>query len=507
MAFIYHKNNALDENRNKEIKIEWQNCFSSQSKFLQLSIAFVTMAFCFLLLITNIIFNLNSYFLCGLGVIIFFFAISSAPVYKHIDKISNNLWGVGFGILNIFLHLLYAGFSHNKVTQISDFLITLTVAETGEVSDFITYYKIAPHKFLYPFVLHHLGLDNQNSIIVFQAIVVSVAVFFIYCITARYFSKGAAIAASFLYTFFPGRLMYSSIVNEEHVSVDIILLVILLSFYLVDSIESKQENWSYIIKNIVLSVFIGIISGVGVFFKDWSIIFFIAFLITSLLDFGKERRRKILLFFCIGIILAARMGTKKITFNFIENTLRNEVHRNALPMYMFYTLYPTSNGAYNADLLQYCIDSYESNDWDYKVTDKELLLELSEELKKHKNLIIPLLFNKGRMAYGNASILGGWAFNEYTAEFRDSNKKLCSLIGRWDDIWFITILMMSGIVSVANVWVKDKKIFLLNLTLLGCILSVVFIEGQGRYKYSILPVWCIFAGILLKNEILKFLKK
>ena len=120
MAFIYHKNNALDENRNKEIKIEWQNCFSSQSKFLQLSIAFVTMAFCFLLLITNIIFNLNSYFLCGLGVIIFFFAISSAPVYKHIDKISNNLWGVGFGILNIFLHLLYAGFSHNKVTQIRD---------------------------------------------------------------------------------------------------------------------------------------------------------------------------------------------------------------------------------------------------------------------------------------------------------------------------------------------------------------------------------------------------
>ena len=81
------------------------------------------------------------------------------------------------------------------------------------------------------------------------------------------------------------------------------------------------------------------------------------------------------------------------------------------------------------------------------------------------------------------------------------------MIGRWDDIWFITILMMSGIVSVANVWVKDKKIFLLNLTLLGCILSVVFIEGQGRYKYSILPVWCIFAGILLKNEILKFLKK
>lgn len=487
----------------EKVRIDNQNIFCSQRKLLHLITAFIAVLFCFLILITNIVSNLNSYCIWGLGVIIFFFVILSNPVYARVDKISNNCLGAGFGILNLILHLIYAGFSHNKVIQISDFQTTLFVAETGKTSDFITYYKIAPHKFLYPFLLHNLGLNNQKKIIMFQAIVVSIAAIFIYCITIRYFTKRTAIVASFLYTFFPGRIMYSSVINEEHISVDIILVVMLLSFYLLDSIENEEKYWKYI----VLSIFIGILSGVGVFFKDWSVVFHIAFFITCIFDMQKKQgKHMFFLFFCIGIIFLTRMGTKEITFNFIENTLKTEVHRNALPMYMFYTLYPTSNGGYNADLLQYCIDSYESNDWDYDITDKELLLELSGELKNHKKLIIPLLFNKGSMAYGNASVISGWAINEYTAEFRDSNKKLCALIGDLDNIWFVSILIMSMISSIFNVWIRNKKTFLINLTLLGCMLSVVFIEGQGRYKYSILAVWCIFAGTVFNDDIFKIIK-
>lgn len=465
-------------------------------RFLMISLIGVACLFFVFILLFNTIPNFRD--CIGIGVLTIICSIVITCLFdKYLSaKYSDRFWMLIFGIINLVSHMSYVFFISDKGEQISDFFTTYKVVVTGDIGGLVDYYRIAPHKYVYAWLLHNMGFKSQMSIQIFQAISVSATVVLLFLLAVKIRNQTAAFMACIYYTILLPRIAYISIIVEEHITVNIVLLLALLYIHIMENWNKEDIKKNEFIRYLIMTLLTGLLMGIGVFFKDWGTILFLAAVISLIIKSFKMKKEWIvtaLLGFVF--IFSFRFVTREFVLDICKDEIGVEVHKDTLPFYIYSTFYPTLSGGYDGEWYEYVINRYKNNDWNFEQTDKELMKEWRRAVAENKELVLPLIKRKCETAYGNISVLEDWSYNGLFQEWKDRFANVHNLSSKVNNGLFFSVMILAGICSMINIRLKNFMVLFINISLIGCFLSVAFMEGQGRYKYSLLALWFVLAGI------------
>lgn len=436
--------------------------------------------------------------------ILLLYVISSKKM--DIDKQENTelkIW-----IVTFITRMLWCIYVDNKITQVSDFSVAIKTAITGKWSENANYYRSYAHKIYYPVILHALKLDSQTKILVFQCFVLAFCSVIIYKLSHRiYGSRKAGVISSVIYICWPAQVVYTGIVTEEHVA----MLVMLISVYgcieLADKVNIEIKNRKQLLAFVVNILCLGIAFGISCFFKDWGAVILVAAFVYVFYQFfvailEGNKKRGVLLIVAYLTVLFIRMIVSGLMLDNAERIVGIPVANNVVVAQVFSALDPSTEGTYNAEKNKEFQKIVEKNNYDYSKANKEALSILRDNIWLNREKLIPFFEKKGIRAYSDDGSMLWWGINASAKneEIIEQFSGLIDIIVHWSRLYYCIIvcaMLISG-------WINDSeyKSFLL-LVILGAVLVSLIVESQGRYKYSIEPLWCVVASGFFVNEKLK----
>lgn len=416
---------------------------------------------------------------------------------------------------------VYCRIMNPKTTQISDFLVVLEEAASGLFTDRLDYYRFYVHKFLYPYLLHGIGADTQTKIYLIQSIVVSFVPVLLYFIGKNYISIRAGICAAVIYIIWPVQIIYSSIVTEEHVASVLVLAIIwiLISAEMkirsLSTTEWKSGEWlKKAAVPVVLFLTAGILSGLNSFFKDWGSVIFVAVLISSigLLIKYHSNAKRVVLILSVFLLFAGRKVTINTVDLLAEHVLGIEANNGGVvAMHMYGTLIPGAPGDYNGPANEEYRELAKQNNYDFKETNKQAMTILKSRIAEGIDQMPDLILRKGRMAYKDDSAVFFWVFEKELQQ--DTYQLLESTVNglkKVDSVLWVFVVLAAFIAAFAIGRTKNQTVFFWLLCAVGFGMVSLLVESQGRYKYSIQPMWILLAvyGVkVLCDLILKMLNR
>lgn len=154
---------------------------------------------------------------------------------------------------------------------------------------------------------------------------------------------------------------------------------------------------------------------------------------------------------------------------------------------MYESLNPESNGEYNAALNAEYMQLLEQNNYDFELTRKQAIEILKNRIISNESKMVKLISHKAYVSYGNDSVLIWWVTREMDPETYEETKNLINMISYIDEIFWMTMII--GILIA--LFTKNKYTYFVMLCIYGGMLVSLIIESQGRYKYSIQPLWTL----------------
>lgn len=394
--------------------------------------------------------------------------------------------------------LIYCIAINPYIKQYDDFAIVLEEAASASFTDRLSYYSIYAHKIYYPLILHTLNLHSQMKIFIFQCVLCGIVCVVIFQTCSRFFGCTAGKIGTFLYTFWPGQIVYTAITTEEHLAA---LLAVLIVFGLLWIIQKTCETPSASYSStLLIALLTGVASGCIAFFKDWGIILLIAFLITGiwLLFHSSSAGQRITLLIFLAMLFLSRIGTLQAMSVGAKRIIGTMAGNNVIIAQMFTTLDPNTSGSYNeqgnAEYEQIVI----KNHGDYSKANKEAMSILWQRIRKDIHKMPSHLLKKGTESYADDSSMLYWALR--LGYVKGSENEPASFGIRL--LWEIARLYYSFIIVVIifGCLVKPQKgKFFLMLSMIGSLCVGLLVESQGRYKYSIEPCWAILAAVCFQN--------
>jgi len=393
------------------------------------------------------------------------------------------------GICTFLPRCLYVFFIDSKISQISDFELALDMAVSGNFEALSGYYKVYFHKFLYPYLLHALHMNTQTKVLYFQCICVSFVPIVLYLIGNKIGNGMIGFIAGTLYAIWPSQISYIAIVSEEHIASLLTTIIILLAL---ETKERIDKSASFEIKHsIILLLFplgMGLVCGLSTFFKDWGSVICVAIVICSVyLLFEYANRQRKLLFFSIALLIFGRGLVQTGITVYAEHVMNMKVSNEVIYIQMYESLNPESNGEYNAALNAEYMQLLEQNNYDFELTRKQAIEILKNRIISNESKMVKLISHKAYVSYGNDSVLIWWVTREMDPETYEETKNLINMISYIDEIFWMTMII--GILIA--LFTKNKYTYFVMLCIYGGMLVSLIIESQGRYKYSIQPLWTL----------------
>lgn len=382
----------------------------------------------------------------------------------------------------------------NSIEQISDFGTVLQEAATGVFVDNLLYYRLFSHKLFYPYMLHHLHLRTQFSILLFQCFCVSWIPVVLYFTGKRIKKEKMGILAGVIYIIWPAQIAYVSIVTEEHIAALIVSVLIYWIICLGQRMETMGDGKLQRVAPLFLEcILFGALCGLSACFKDWAVIVIAALLISSIyLFFTYNFRQKAILILGIVLILTARTAVCSGTAYFAEKILGVSTSNGVIYWQIYETMDPTGTGSYNEEKFDEYLAIIEKHNYDFEKANKEALAVTIHKLKENIHLIPRFLLYKGGNSYCNDRSMLVWALS---TEVKQECREQISRWLRWiSPISVVYYLCVAICLLFSCVKMRDRYIFFCILVILGAIVSGLLIECQGRYKYSIEPLWCLVAA-------------
>lgn len=402
---------------------------------------------------------------------------------------------LGVFLLTFITRFGFGLFMDDKLAQRADFEVVLKEAASGKFTDRIEYYSHYAHKFLYPFILHKLHFRSQVSIFFFQSILVAACAVLIYIIANEVVGGNAGTYGALLYVFWPAQIVYADITTEEHVAAFLTLLIVFLLFRINDRISegfNEKNQWTI---GTLLVILAGFVFGISCFFKDWGSVVLVAVLLSAilLLVHYKEASQKIAIIAAFVLLLLVRMITSKAVIAYEEHRLGIPVGNNVIIAQMYGTLDPNSSGNYNREGNEEYYAIVEKHNYDYSAANKEALGILKSKIEKDFYLMPSLLLRKGTTAYvDDAAMMFCGLVESINDEGIITNYRAITQI-----IWFVASVyycMMVCFTLFGGIYNRNPKKTFIMLCLIGTIMVSLVVECQGRYKYSVEPLWCLLAA-------------
>lgn len=451
--------------------------------------------------------NLMPVFWAFLAIVIISIIIAAAK--KKLEKeISDRKIIFLLYFVSLVPRIFYITFIDNNLKQVSDFAMIVSHADSLNFTDNIQYYRNFVHKMIYPLLLHYLRLNSQKRILYFQCFIVSFNAALIYLIGKKMKNRCAGIIGGLLFSMWPSLILYVSLVSEEHFASVILLVIILLLIIIKEMLEKykltfyfieSKSFWKRVIKAIILVLIIGMLLGFISFFKDWGIIVLCAIGVCSIFNLTekKDYKRFYILIICVGTLFLIRTLTQRSLLMICREQLNGIMpNNNVIIMQMYETLDPDCSGGYDPERCRDYFTFLEKYEYDYRTANSMVIKALLNKMMRNSEKMPALLFHKGQVAYKDNRDMFSWAFSGVESKFSediiDAIKKLVYV----DKVYFnfIVILMM---MTAALAFKFKKEVYFGLLIILGGGVAGLLVESQGRYKYSIEPLWCIMAAVAL----------
>lgn len=420
-------------------------------------------------------------------------------------------------LVSLVPRIFYIAFIDNNLTQVSDFAMIVSHTDSLNFTDNIQYYRNFAHKMIYPLFLHYLHLNNQSRILYFQCFIVSFNAVLIYLIGNKMKSRCTGIVGGLLFSLWPSLILYVSLVSEEHLASVLLLIIILLLMKIKDMLEGyflnpspqsiKQRfyfiqskgSFKRIVKAMILVLTSGVLLGFISFFKDWGIIVLCAIVFCTVFYIAEKKDCKnfFILIVCIGAIFLVRTLTQRSLLQICREQLNGITSNNSvIIMQMYETLDPDCSGGYDSERCRDYFSFLDRYEYDYKTANNMAIKTLLSRIMENPEKMPVLLFHKGQEAYKDNGDMFAWSFSGVESEFKDSIINAIKKLVYVDKIYynFIVILLM---MATALVFKFKKEVYFGILIILGGGVAGLLVESQGRYKYSIEPLWCIIAAAAL----------
>lgn len=407
--------------------------------------------------------------------------------FKKIDKkyIPLIIFAVTF-ISRIIIALVFK----NSLAQISDF--SRAYDNSIELLFDAEYYWTFPHWILYPSLLNVFykifGVSQLTGFMV-NSFFVSLSSALLYLISNKIFKNYiASIMSSLLYIFWISNALYILVYTPEHV----VIFILLLAIYLFLKILEEQV----LKKKVCFSIVIGLILGLGVFFKDFSSVYLIAFMCVIFLKLIIDKNvlefcKRIFLVIIITVII---FSTKNIIFSLIDINMTNKVNRNTENFSLYLGIDEKAKGYYTPEIAADYFSLVESENYDYKEVNRIVKNKFKNDIKNNLNIIIPMLEAK-HFTTTNSDYIKIWLV--YESMLENNNTKSAKIIKSFSNLnnnyYFVIIFFATvGIIYIY----KNKNIngYLIQIIIFGSTLVLLLIESQERYRYPLETLYCILAG-------------
>lgn len=397
------------------------------------------------------------------------------------------VWILSFGI-----RYSYCLYVNPQAQQVSDFSFILSEAINGPSGT--EYYKYYLHKFLYPFLLHFLGFRTQIGVLLFQCIVAASTSLLIFLLGKEIGGTSLAFLAAIIHVFWPSQIVYVSITSEEHVAALLVvaLLILLIKFerFISAALLSPPKRFKDYRPFIIKLLGAGTICGLAPFFKDWAIIVLVAAIICAFnLLFKYCNTQRIALLLSIVCLFLCRATVQRGITHIAEQYLGTDANNNVIIWQMYESLDPGGSGAWDPIKVEEFQEIMQENNFNFDEGNKQALKILGERVSANLDQMPSFLLKKGVASYSNDDDIFWWSFDSLLRiETNSVFPSLTSLIRHFGNIYYIVIII--GIL-ISAFTIRDRHTFFILLVILGAILSSLLIECQGRYKYSIEPIFAI----------------
>ncbi|MCI8610857.1 MAG: hypothetical protein HFE66_02910 [Clostridiales bacterium] len=383
------------------------------------------------------------------------------------------------------------------MTQISDFGKAFEVSQTMDFST--DYYKVFYHWILLPSILNVIYKvfgASQLVALCFNAVILiasSVLVYKIGCLL--YKNRNLGFLGALVYIFWPANILYTLILTPEHICVLLLFTVMYLFLW----IENKDFD-RYGIKSAAAHAVIGILLALGAFFKNFSPVFLIGFLIYFVmvcLQTKPPKQYYISKLITMVVIIISFVVAQNATFAVVDHLTDAHVARNITPCYLNVGL--RGSGTYSAENYNMYFSALEENNFDYKETNKQILDKLFTQ--KEANLSLSFFNNKANIAFGkNDAGMEDYARMDWMKDSVDAGEHyrlgtfFGTIVQRCNSYYFQIIVFLMAIGLIVMYQKRDLKIFLLYLILFGSLLLLLLVEAQNRYMYAVQPIICILSA-------------
>lgn len=378
--------------------------------------------------------------------------------------------------------------------QTSDFAVTLWEAECGSFVDMVGYYRFYLHKFFYPFLLHTLGFRTQDAIFFLQCIFTALVPVVIYYIGEKInpTSRIGCIAA-IVYIIWPGQLFYATIVTEEHLAALVTSLIVFLLIVLVQTIEQEEQLSVNRKKIFAKFAVVGLLCGASAYLKDWAMIILVATILCSLyLLMVYKKQQRIILLTGIILIVLVRSLVQTGGAMLAEKKLGIEANNQIIASQMYMSLDPNGSGLWDSEKLGEYQQIVNKHDYDFVAANREAMQEIVQRIRENLDKMPAFLLYKGTHAYGDDDELLTWPLNNSMNP--DYHQYFIANIYLWESVSKLFYVFFVLCLCISAITLRNRYIFFIELISVGAILSGLLIECQGRYKYSIEPLWCLLVA-------------
>lgn len=348
------------------------------------------------------------------------------------------------------------------------------------------YFQMNPYQI--PFVLYDAFImkifgTTMFAVQAFNSFISVINIFIVYLIAKKIFNPEIAIFTAILYTIDLGNIIFSSVMSNQFITMFFIYLAIYIFI--------TKNNWYW-------GIAIGFILALGNAIRPIAVIAVIAIIAFALLyhTIGKNKSTVISL-----IILSLTIGVTYFATNLVINksvvaTGVSEYELiNREPNWKYVLgLNPESVGSYSWS------DRFAANKYPLGIKRDNFEKKLIKQRTENKTAVANLFVKKFNKLWGGVGDEFSWSFGYRQKKYNnsvtqaDKNWLQYSTYVNYFIVIFLATIGFGVTLKKININLPEYTI-ILSIILVGFILAHLVLEIQTRYRFEIMPIFFMFAGL------------
>lgn len=377
-----------------------------------------------------------------------------------------------------------------------------------EGTGYCDYISVFPHVYGYPYILSKLFKvfgTSVNVALQFNVILSVITAFLVYLAAKLSFSRGTALIALCLTTFWPSQIMYINMVASEYLFSALFLACLTLFIYTIKKYDVYTKRP---VIGVLLHLLLGMLLAVCATVRPMALILLITIILCIGLSSFRLPVRKVIdqpislvilskgWMRCLLIIIPYILLSNLFTFGITLAIGREPAGGSSSMGYnLLVGLNTESYGGWNQEDADYLYDALDRNP-DALKAQQECLDLAVQRFKKGPEPILNLFVHKYQVLWSNDDYSATWNL-ELLKEQGNLTPEREQFLYKMQDInnfYYLMVVALAGI-SAIFLWKNEMSYsYVYIMIFIGTVAMHLFVENQNRYHYHALFMLALIAS-------------